>query len=103
MKAHSIEMNARGNQLVPKDGFPHFMLKEIYEQPEAVRTMIEGCLDASGNVVLPNFALSDEDIRRFSKITIAASGSSRHAGLVGEFMLERMTGLPVEVDFASQY
>ena len=79
------------------------MLKEIYEQPEAVRTMIEGCLDGSGNVVLPDFALSAEDIRRFSKITIAASGSSRHAGLVGEFMLERMTGLPVEVDFASQY
>src|SRR5499433_1208483 len=96
-------MNARGTQLAPKDGFPHFMLKEIYEQPEAVRTMIEGCLDASGNVVLPNFALSDEDIRRFSKITIAASGSSRHAGLAGEFMLERMTCLPVEVDFASQY
>src|SRR5215813_9758545 len=96
-------MNARGTQLAPKDGFPHFMLKEIYEQPEAVRTMIEGCLDGSGNVVLPDFALSAEDIRRFSKITIAASGSSRHAGMVGEFMLERMTGLPVEVDFASQY
>lgn len=79
------------------------MLKEIYDQPDAVRTMIEGCLDASGNVVLPDFAISAEDIRRFSKITIAASGSSRHAGLVGEFMLERMTGLPVEVDFASQY
>lgn len=79
------------------------MLKEIYEQPEAVQTMIEGCLDGSGNVVLPNFAISAEDIRRFSKITIAASGSSRHAGIVGEFMLERMTGLPVDVDFASQY
>ena len=79
------------------------MLKEIYDQPDAVRTMIEGCLDASGNVVLPSFAIPAEDIRRFSKITIAASGSSRHAGLVGEFMLERMTGLPVEVDFASQY
>jgi glucosamine--fructose-6-phosphate aminotransferase (isomerizing) len=90
-------------QYASKNGFPHFMLKEIYEQPEAVQTMIDGCLDDSGNVVLPNFAISPEDIRRFSKITIAASGSSRHAGIVGEFMLERMTGLPVEVDFASQY
>jgi glucosamine--fructose-6-phosphate aminotransferase (isomerizing) len=90
------------NQETPKE-FPHFMLKEIYEQPEAVRTIIDGCLDAAGNVVLPNFSLSPDEIRRFSKITIAASGSSRHAGLVGEFMLERMTGLPVEVDFASQY
>ena len=91
------------SQDAAKDGFPHFMLKEIYDQPEAVQTMIEGCVDSSGNVVLPDFAISAEDIRRFSKITIAASGSSRHAGLVGEFMLERMTGLPVEVDFASQY
>lgn len=98
-----FDMNAKGTQLASKDGFPHFMLKEIYDQPDAVRTMIEGCLDASGNVVLPNFAIPAEDIRRFSKITIAASGSSRHAGLVGEFMLERMTGLPVKVDFASQY
>jgi glucosamine--fructose-6-phosphate aminotransferase (isomerizing) len=86
-----------------KDGFPHFMLKEIYEQPEAVQAIIAGCVDKSGKVVLPDFNISDEDIRRFSKITIAASGSSRHAGLVGEFMLERLTGLPVEVDFASQY
>ena len=79
------------------------MLKEIYEQPDAVQTMVEGCLDASGNVVLPGFTLTDDDIRRFSKVTIAASGSSRHAGIVGEFMMERMTGLPVDVDFASQY
>jgi glutamine---fructose-6-phosphate transaminase (isomerizing) len=86
-----------------KNGFAHFMLKEIYDQPDAVQTMVEGCLDAAGNVVLPNFAFSAEEIRRFSKITIAASGSSRHAGIVGEFMLERMTGLPVDVDFASQY
>lgn len=96
-------MEPKVNQFASKDGFPHFMLKEIYEQPEAVRSMIEGCLDASGNVVLRDFAFSADDIRRFSKITIAASGSSRHAGIVGEFMLERMTGLPVDVDFASQY
>ena len=86
-----------------KNGFSHFMLKEIYEQPDAVQTMVDSYLDSPGNVVLPDFALSPEDIRRFSKITIAASGSSRHAGIVGEFMLERMTGLPVEVDFAGQY
>jgi glucosamine--fructose-6-phosphate aminotransferase (isomerizing) len=96
-------MNKKMGQYASKNGFPHFMLKEIYEQPEAVQTMIEGCLDDSGNVVLPDFTISPEDIRCFSKITIAASGSSRHAGLVGEFLLERMTGLPVEVDFASQY
>lgn len=79
------------------------MLKEIYEQPEAVKHVIAGRVDAEGRIVLPGLGFSSEQIRNFSKITIAASGSSRHAGMVGEFMLERMTGLPVEVDFASQY
>lgn len=86
-----------------KNGFPHFMLKEIYEQPEAVRKTIGACLDRAGKVVLPPPALATDEICRLRKISIAASGSSRHAGLAGEFMLERMTYLPVEVDFASQY
>jgi glutamine---fructose-6-phosphate transaminase (isomerizing) len=86
-----------------KNGFPHFMLKEIYEQPEAVRRTLENCLDAAGNISFRNFAITPEEIRRLRKITVTASGSSRHSGLIGEFMLERMTGLPVEVDFASQY
>ncbi len=84
-----------------KDGFAHYMIKEIYDQPEAVRTVIEDNLGRDGQI--PHLGLSDELIRSFSKITIAASGSSRHAGMVGEFMLERMVGLDVEVDFASQY
>jgi glucosamine--fructose-6-phosphate aminotransferase (isomerizing) len=86
-----------------KNGFPHFMLKEIYEQPEVLRRLIRDYVDASGRVHFPGFGFSDQQIRSFSRITIAASGSSRHAGMVGEFMLERMTGVPVEVDFASQY
>jgi len=86
-----------------KNDFPHFMLKEIYEQPEAVARVIGDRLDASGRITLPGLGFSREDIRAFTKITVAASGSSRHAGMVGEFMIERMTGLPVEVDFASQY
>lgn len=79
------------------------MLKEIYEQPDAVRRVIAGRIDAQSRIVLPGLGFSQEEIRDISKITVAASGSSRHAGIVGEFMLERMTGLPVEVDFASQY
>ena len=85
------------------DGFPHFMLKEIYEQPLAVRRVIDELVDGSGKITLRNFGLSPDEVRRLEKITLAASGSSRHAGLIGEFMLERMAGLPVEVDFASQY
>jgi glucosamine--fructose-6-phosphate aminotransferase (isomerizing) len=86
-----------------KDGFAHYMIKEIYDQPEAVRTVIEDNRDRNGNIGMPQLGLSVEFIRSFSKITIAASGSSRHAGMVGEFMIERMAGLDVEVDFASQY
>jgi len=79
------------------------MLKEIYEQPEAVARVIGDRIDSSGRITLPGLGFSREEIRAFTKITVAASGSSRHAGMVGEFMIERMTGLPVEVDFASQY
>ncbi len=86
-----------------KNGFPHFMLKEIYEQPSVVGRIIADYFDAEGRVTFPNFVFSPQEIAAFSRITIAASGSSRHAGLVGEFMLERMADLPVEVDFASQY
>jgi len=68
-----------------------------------VRRVIEESLDASGEITLDNCSLSPAEVRGFEKITLVASGSSRHAGMIGEFMLERMAGLPVEVDFASQY
>jgi glutamine---fructose-6-phosphate transaminase (isomerizing) len=87
----------------PKHSFPHFMLKEIYEQPEAVQRVIEDWIGPDGAITVPDFTFSDDEIRSLAKVTIAASGSSRHAGMVGEFMLERMARLPVEVDFASQY
>jgi glutamine---fructose-6-phosphate transaminase (isomerizing) len=83
--------------------FPHHMIREIYEQPDAIRRVLRDNIDSAGRVRLPQLPFTPEQIRSFSKITIAASGSSRHAGLVGEFMLERMAGLHVEVDFASQY
>ena len=86
-----------------RNGFPHFMLKEIHEQPEAIQAMLEHWIDSSGRFIAPAGFFSPEELRRISKIMIAASGSSRHAGLVGEFMLERMIRVPVEVDFASQY
>jgi glucosamine--fructose-6-phosphate aminotransferase (isomerizing) len=86
-----------------KNGFPHFMLKEIYEQPDAVRRVIHGWMDSSNAIAVPGVNFLPNEIAALSRITIAASGSSRHAGMVGEFMLERMAGLAVEVDFASQY
>src|SRR5262249_30671828 len=96
-------MSISPKQSKGKNGFPHFMLKEIHEQPEVLRRLTRDYVNVSGRVHFPGFGFSDQQIRSFSRITIAASGSSRHAGMVGEFMIERMTGLPVEVDFASQY
>lgn len=96
-----MEMNRDGKS--DKNGFPHYMLKEIYEQPEAVRETIEACVSPAGHIAVPACRIGDDEVRNLGKIDIAASGSSRHAGLAGEFMLERMTGIPVEVDFASQY
>src|SRR5215469_9116579 len=86
-----------------RNGFPHFMLKEIHDQPEAMKKMLGHWIDGSGQFTPPVGFFSPDELRRISKIMIAASGSSRHAGLVGEFMLERMIRVPVEVDFASQY
>ena len=79
------------------------MLKEIYEQPQSARRLIEESLNSSGSIRLRHLSFTPDEVRAFTKVTVAASGSSRHAGMVGEFMLERLAGLPVEVDFASQY
>lgn len=86
-----------------RKNFPHHMIREIYEQPDAIRRVLDDHLDSSGRVRLPQLPFTADQIRSFSKITIAASGSSRHAGLAGEFMFERMAGIQAEVDFASQY
>jgi len=86
-----------------KPKFPHHMIREIYEQPDAVRRVLKDHIDDHGRIRLPQLPFTSDQIRSFSKITIAASGSSRHAGMVGEFMFERMAGIDVEVDFASQY
>jgi glucosamine--fructose-6-phosphate aminotransferase (isomerizing) len=95
--------SVNGTKSKSKSGFAHYMIKEIYDQPQAVATVIDDSLDSDGRINMAHLGLSTDLIRSFNKITIAASGSSRHAGMVGEFMLERMVGLDVEVDFASQY
>src|SRR5215472_11034747 len=86
-----------------QDRYPHFMLKEIYDQPATVRRILEHWVDASTQLMAPAGFFSPQELRRLSKVTIAASGSSRHAGLVAKFMLETLAGVLVEVDFASQY
>jgi len=87
-----------------KAGYKHFMLKEINEQPRAIRDTTLGRISFdTGQVFLDNLDLSPDDIRRASQITIAACGTSWHAGLAGKFMIERLARLPVDVDYASEY
>lgn len=85
-----------------KGGYEHFMLKEIYEQPKAVRDTISPRL-REDDVVIEELGMSDEEIRAVKKITIVACGSAYHAGMTGKYVLEGMARIPVEVDLASEF
>jgi glucosamine--fructose-6-phosphate aminotransferase (isomerizing) len=87
-----------------KAGYKHFMLKEINEQPRAIRDTTLGRVSLeTGQVFLPDMQISPEEFRATTGITIAACGTSWHAGLAGKFMIERLARLPVDVDYASEY
>ncbi|BAF58720.1 MAG: glutamine--fructose-6-phosphate transaminase (isomerizing) [Pelotomaculum sp.] len=87
-----------------KGGYDHFMLKEIYEQPKALRDTLSGRISADGTrVVLDEVSLTPEEIRTLKRIYITACGTAYHAGLVGKYILERLVRLPVEVDIASEF
>jgi len=87
-----------------KGGYKHFMLKEIWEQPRAIRDTTLGrfSLD-SGKVYLGEMEIVDEELAAASSINIAACGTSWHAALAGKYMIERLARLPVDVDYASEY
>ncbi|RXH54413.1 glutamine--fructose-6-phosphate transaminase (isomerizing) [Granulicella sibirica] len=87
-----------------KAGYKHFMLKEINEQPRAIRDTTLGRVSLeTGKVFLAEMQVSEKEFREASQITIAACGTSWHAGLAGKFMIERLARLPVDVDYASEY
>jgi glucosamine--fructose-6-phosphate aminotransferase (isomerizing) len=87
-----------------KGGFKHFMLKEIWEQPQAVTDTTLGRVSLdSGKVFLGEMELSDDELASAASISIAACGTSWHAGLTGKYMIERLARLPVDVDYASEY
>ncbi|MBZ5563153.1 MAG: glutamine--fructose-6-phosphate transaminase (isomerizing) [Acidobacteriia bacterium] len=90
--------------LAEKGGFKHFTMKEIYEQPRAVRDTALGRVSPeTGQVFLDEMEISEEDFRTFREIKIVAAGTSRHAGLAGKVMIERLARVPVEVDYASEF
>ncbi len=87
-----------------KAGYKHFMLKEINEQPRAVRDTTLGRVSLdTGEIFLPDMQISAAEFKAATSITIAACGTSWHSGLAGKFMIERLARLPVDVDYASEY
>jgi glucosamine--fructose-6-phosphate aminotransferase (isomerizing) len=87
-----------------KAGFKHFMLKEIFEQPTAVRETVLGRVSQeTGLVFLDEMKLTDDDFRAVNKVQLLACGTSWHAALVGKFLLEQLAGIPTEVDYGSEY
>lgn len=84
-----------------KDGYDHFMLKEIFEQPKAIRETLRGCITPGTPVVFDG--VDYQDIAHIREIFIVACGTAYHAGLVGKNVIERMTNIPVDVDIASEF
>jgi len=90
--------------LAEKGGFKHFMLKEIYEQPRAVRdTTLGRVSQETGHIFLDQMEISEAEFRSAKKINIIACGTSWHAAQAGKFMIESMARVPVEVDYASEW
>ncbi len=86
-----------------KGGFPHFMLKEIHETPEAAANACRGRLDDQGEVSFIEFAISDEHLRRFREVRLLGMGTSLHAAMIGEYVLEDWAGIRARAEDASEF
>ncbi len=90
--------------MAEKGGYKHFMLKEIYEQPRAVRDTVVGRVDLeTGRVFLEEMDIAPREFRDFREVKLVACGTSWHAALAGKFMIEKFARIPVEVDYASEF
>jgi glucosamine--fructose-6-phosphate aminotransferase (isomerizing) len=86
-----------------KGGFDTFMLKEIHEQPAAIRDTLVGRVDQHGRLVLDDLRISDDVLRGVDKVFVVACGTAYHSGLVAKYAIEHWTRLPVEIDIASEF
>ena len=87
-----------------KGGFPHYMLKEIFEQPQGLRdTILPRVSLEEGKVRLDEVRINREELCALSRIHIVASGTSRHAGMTGQYMIQELANLPADVDYASEF
>ncbi|HKY97021.1 MAG TPA: glutamine--fructose-6-phosphate transaminase (isomerizing) [Gemmatimonadaceae bacterium] len=98
---HKIEWDLHQ---IERGGYAHFMLKEIFEQPETIQNCMRGRLiDETGTAKLGGLNMSDEELLKFNNIIITACGTSWHSALIGEHMIEEHTRIPVEVEYASEF
>jgi len=89
---------------IERAGFPHFMLKEIFEQPESIRNGLRGrLLLDEGTARLGGLNMSAAELRSIQRVVITACGTSWHAGLIGEYLIEELARIPVEVEYASEF
>ncbi len=89
---------------IERGGYAHFMLKEIFEQPQTIENTMRGrLLDEEGTSKLGGLNLTDDELRSFTNIVITACGTSWHSALIGEHMLEELARIPVEVEYASEF
>jgi glutamine---fructose-6-phosphate transaminase (isomerizing) len=98
---HTIDWDGEAAE---KSGYPHFMLKEIFEQPEAIQNTIRERADAEGpDLRIPELGLKDRELAGLNRLCFVACGTSWHAALVGKYLVEALARLPVEVDVASEF
>ena len=86
-----------------KEGYPHYMLKEIFQQPEVLRHALLAYVDSKNNIEMPDLGLDSQRLAGLRRIVIVACGTAWHAGLVGKYMVEQFARIPVEVDLASEF
>jgi glucosamine--fructose-6-phosphate aminotransferase (isomerizing) len=91
-------------ETIERGGHDHFMLKEIFEQPESLENTMRGhLLDEEGTARVHGLNMTDDELKAINRIVITACGTSWHSGLIGEYMLEELARIPVEVEYASEF
>ncbi|MDD5382256.1 MAG: glutamine--fructose-6-phosphate transaminase (isomerizing) [Candidatus Margulisbacteria bacterium] len=99
-----VELVSWDPESAEKGGYSHFMLKEIHEQPNAIRKTIAGRIEAESHKIhFDELNLTDEEIRNVNRVVFTACGTSWHAGLVGEYLFEQYAKLPAEVEYAAEF
>jgi glutamine---fructose-6-phosphate transaminase (isomerizing) len=100
---HAVHALALAADDVELGNFPHYMLKEIFEQPESLENAIRGRInDEDATAVFGGLNLTPRDLRQINRIILTACGTSWHAALVGEYLIEELARIPVEVEYASE-